>query len=68
MRKIKAVFFNIYVLIHSKAEAVARWSGEVNWAQAELAQVPEVILDKSGEKYARETFVYIPGSPVEYYR
>ncbi|MBM4446051.1 MAG: NAD(P)H:quinone oxidoreductase [Chloroflexi bacterium] len=62
--KIKIVFYSMYGHIYRMAEAVAEGAREVEGAEVELLQVPELIpdevLEKSGAKKAREAFVHIP--------
>lgn len=54
----------MYGHIYRMAEAVAEGAREVEGAEVELLQVPELIpdevLEKSGAKKAREAFVHIP--------
>lgn len=62
--KIKIVFYSMYGHIYRMAEAVAEGAREVEGAEVELLQVPELIpddvLEKSGAKQVRETFAHIP--------
>jgi len=62
--KIKIVFYSMYGHIYRMAEAVAEGAREVEGAEVELLQVPELVpddvLEKSGAKKAREVFAYIP--------
>jgi NAD(P)H dehydrogenase (quinone) len=62
--KIKVVFYSMYGHIYRMAEAVAEGAREVEGAEVELLQVPELIpdavLEKSGAKKAREAFAHIP--------
>ena len=62
--KIKVLFYSMYGHIYKMAEAVAEGAREVEGAQVELLQVPELIpddvLEKSGAKKAREAFSHIP--------
>ena len=62
--KIKIVFYSMYGHIYSVAEAVAEGAREVDGAEVELLQVPELIpeevLERSGAKEAREAFAHIP--------
>lgn len=62
--KIKIVFYSMYGHIYRMAEAVAEGARQVEGAEVELLQVPELIpeavLEKSGAKKAREAFAHIP--------
>jgi NAD(P)H dehydrogenase (quinone) len=62
--KIKVVFYSMYGHIYRMAEAVAEGARQVEGAEVELLQVPELIpdevLEKSGAKKAREAFAHIP--------
>ncbi len=62
--KTKIVFYSMYGHIYKMAEAVAEGAREVEGAEVELLQVPEIIpdeiLEKSGAKKAREAFAHIP--------
>ena len=62
--KVKVVFYSMYGHIYRMAEAVAEGAREVEGAEVELLQVPElipdVVLEKSGAKKAREAFAHIP--------
>jgi len=62
--KIKIVFYSMYGHIYRMAEAVAEGAREVEGAEVELLQVPELVpddvLEKSGAKKAREVFAHIP--------
>jgi len=62
--KVKVVFYSMYGHIYRMAEAVAKGAREVEGAEVELLQVPELIpdavLEKSGAKKAREEFAHIP--------
>jgi NAD(P)H dehydrogenase (quinone) len=62
--KVKIVFYSMYGHIYKMAEAVAEGVREVEGAEVELLQVPELvpddILEKSGAKQARATFAHIP--------
>ncbi len=62
--KIKVVFYSMYGHIHKMAEAVAEGAREVDKAEVELLQVPELVpeavLEKSGARKAREAFAHIP--------
>ena len=58
------VFYSMYGHIYRMAEAAAEGAREVEGAEVELLQVPELIpdavLEKSGAKKAREAFAHIP--------
>lgn len=62
--KVKIVFYSMYGHIYKMAEAVAEGAREIEGAEVELLQVPELIpdeaLEKSGAKKAREAFANIP--------
>jgi NAD(P)H:quinone oxidoreductase type IV len=62
--KVKIIFYSMYGHIYRMAEAVAAGAREVEGADVELLQVPELIseavLEKSGAKKAREAFARIP--------
>ena len=62
--KVKVVFYSMYGHIYKMAEAIAEGVREVDGAEAELFQVPELVpdavLEKSGAKKAREAFAHIP--------
>jgi len=62
--KVKIVFYSMYGHIYRMAEAVAEGARELEGAEVELLQVPELIpdavLEKSGAKKAREAFAHIP--------
>ncbi len=62
--KVKIVFYSMYGHIYQMAEAVAEGAREVEGAEVELLQVPELvpddILEKSGAKKARQAFAHIP--------
>jgi len=62
--KVKIVFYSMYGHIYKMAEAVAEGAREVEGAEVELLQVPELVpddvLDKSGAKKARDAFAHIP--------
>jgi len=66
--KIKIVFYSMYGHIYRMAEAVAEGAREVEGAEVELLQVPELVpddvLEKSGAKKAREVFAHIPVAKV----
>ncbi len=62
--KIKVIFYSMYGHIYRMAEAVAEGAREVEGAEVELLQVPELVpddvLEKSGAKQARQAFAHIP--------
>jgi NAD(P)H dehydrogenase (quinone) len=62
--KIQVVFYSMYGHIHQMAEAVAEGARQVEGAEVELYQVPELVpedaLEKSGAKAARAAFAHIP--------
>ena len=62
--KVKVIFYSMYGHIYRMAEAIAQGAREVQGAEVELLQVPELIpdevLEKSGAKQAREAFAHIP--------
>jgi NAD(P)H:quinone oxidoreductase type IV len=62
--KIKVIFYSMYGHIYRMAEAIAEGAQEIEGAEVELLQVPELIpdkvLEKSGAKKAREAFAHIP--------
>lgn len=62
--KVKIVFYSMYGHIYRMAEAVAAGVREVDGAEVELLQVPELVpedvLERSGAKKAREAFAHIP--------
>ncbi len=67
--KIKVIFYSMYGHIYRMAEAVAEGAREVETAEVELLQVPELVpddvLEKSGAKQAREAFAHIPVAKVD---
>jgi len=66
--KIEIVFYSMYGHIYRIAEAVAEGAREVEGAEVELLQVPELVpdevLEKSGAKKARAAFAHIPVAKV----
>lgn len=62
--RIQVVFYSMYGHVYRMAEAVAAGAREVQGCQVSLWQVPElvpdVVLEKSGAKAAREAFVHVP--------
>lgn len=68
--KVKIIFYSMYGHIYRMAEAVAEGAREVEGAEVELLQVPELVpdeaLEKSGAKKARQVFAHIPvASPAD---
>lgn len=65
---VKVVFYSMYGHIYRMAEAVAEGAREVEGAEVELLQVPELVpdevLEKSGAKKARAAFAHIPVAKV----
>jgi len=61
--KVKVIFYSMYGHIYRMAEAVSNGAREVQGAEVELLQVPELVpedvLEKSGAKKAREAFAHI---------
>ena len=61
--KVKIVFYSMYGHIYRMAKAVSEGVHEVDGAEVELLQVPELVpdevLEKSGAKKAREAFAHI---------
>ena len=61
--KIKIVFYSMYGHTYRMAEAVAEGAREIEGAEVELLQVPELVpddvLEKSGAKKSREAFSHI---------
>jgi NAD(P)H dehydrogenase (quinone) len=64
MPKIQVVFYSMYGHIYTMAEAIAEGAREVEGAQVELLQVPELAsdeaLERTGAKGARARFAHIP--------
>jgi NAD(P)H dehydrogenase (quinone) len=62
--KIKIIFYSMYGHVYTMAEAVAEGVREVEGAEVEILQVPELVpdeaLESSGAKQAREAFAHIP--------
>ena len=62
--KVKVVFYSMYGHTYRMAEAVADGAREVEGAEVELLQVPELVpedvLEQSGAKKARDTFAHVP--------
>ena len=67
--KVQVVFYSMYGHVYRMAEAVAEGAREVEGADVELLQVPELvpedILDKSGAKAGRESFKDVPVATVD---
>ncbi len=67
--KVKVVFYSMYGHIYQMAEAVAEGVRDVDGAEVELLQVPELcsdeVLEQSGAKKAREVFAHIPVAGVD---
>jgi NAD(P)H dehydrogenase (quinone) len=67
--KIKIVFYSMYGHTYRMAEAVAEGAKEVQGAEVQMLQVPELVPDdilaRSGAKQARSVFVHIPISKPE---
>lgn len=65
---VKVVFYSMNGHIYRMAEAVAEGAREVEGAEVELLQVPELVpdevLEKSGAKKARAAFAHIPVAKV----
>ena len=62
--KVKVVFYSMYGHVHRLAQAVAEGAREVEGAEVELLQVPELVpdetLERSGAKEARKAFAGVP--------
>src|SRR4030042_4034025 len=62
--KAKVIFYSMYGHIFRMAEAVAEGAREVEGAEVQLLQVPELVpdqaLEKSGAKKARQAFAHVP--------
>jgi len=67
--KVKVIFYSMYGHTYRLAEAVAEGAREVEGAEVELLQVPELvpepILEQSGAKQARAAFAHIPVAEVD---
>jgi NAD(P)H dehydrogenase (quinone) len=61
--KVKVIFYSMYGHTYRLAEAIAEGAREIQSAEVELLQVPELvpaeILEKSGARKARDTFSHI---------
>jgi len=66
--KVKVIFYSMFGHVYKMAEAVAQGAREVEGADVELLQVPELVpdaaLEKSGANKARDTFKHIPVAKV----
>ena len=62
--KVKVIFYSMYGHVRRLAEAVAEGAREVEGAEVELLQVPELVpeevLEESGAKAARAAFAHVP--------
>lgn len=62
--KIQVVFYSMYGHIYRMAEAIAEGAREVEGAEVELYQVPELVpdeaLERTGAKAARSAFAHVP--------
>jgi NAD(P)H dehydrogenase (quinone) len=62
--KIHVVFYSMYGHVHHMAEAIAEGARQVDGAEVQLFQVPELVpeeaLEKSGAKAARSGFAQVP--------
>jgi len=62
--KVQVVFYSMYGHIYKMAEAVAKGVREVEGAEVELLQVPELVpdaaLERTGAKAARAAFAHVP--------
>ena len=69
MPKIQIVFYSMYGHVYTMAEAVAEGAREVEGAQVDILQVPELVpdeaLERSGAKAARSRFAHIPYAQVD---
>lgn len=67
--KVKIIFYSMYGHIYQMAEAVAEGVRDVDGAEVELLQVPELcsdeVLEQSGAKKARKVFAHIPVAGVD---
>jgi NAD(P)H dehydrogenase (quinone) len=67
--KIKIIFYSMYGHTYKMAEAVAEGARQVEGAEVEIFQVPELVpdsvLEASGAKKARETFTHIPTAKLD---
>ena len=66
--KVKIIFYSMFGHVYKMAEAMAQGVREVEGAEVELLQVPELVpdavLEKSGAKKSRDTFKHIPVAKV----
>ncbi len=62
--KIQVVFYSMYGHIYRMAEAIAEGARQVQGAEVELYQVPELVpdeaLERTGGKAARSAFAHVP--------
>jgi NAD(P)H dehydrogenase (quinone) len=67
---VQVIFYSMYGHVHKMAEAVAAGAREVEGANVELFQVPELVpaqvLEESGAAKAREAFSHIPIAQVDH--
>jgi NAD(P)H dehydrogenase (quinone) len=66
---VKVIFYSMYGHIYRMAEAVAAGAREVEGAEVEMLQIPELvpdeILEQTGAKKARQAFAHIPVAKVD---
>jgi NAD(P)H dehydrogenase (quinone) len=69
MPKIQVIFYSMYGHVYTMAEAIAEGAREVQGAQVELLQVPELVpdeaLERTGAKAARARFAHVPIAQTE---
>ncbi len=62
--KIQVVFYSMYGHIYRMAEAIAEGARQVEGAEVEMYQVPELVpdeaLERTGGKAARSAFAHVP--------
>ena len=62
--KIQVVFYSMYGHIYRMAEAIAEGARQVEGAEVEIYQVPELVpdeaLERTGAKAARSAFAHVP--------
>src|SRR5947209_13398373 len=62
--KVQVIFYSMYGHVHRLAEAVAAGAREVEGAEVQLFQVPELVpaeaLERSGAAAARKAFAHVP--------
>jgi NAD(P)H dehydrogenase (quinone) len=68
--KVIVIFYSIYGHTYRLAEAIAQGAAEVPGSDVQLLQIPEImpceLLEKSGNRKAREVFAHIPyAKPVD---